>query len=141
MRNVSEVMSNDPACCLPETKLQDVAKMMVDHDCGEIPIVDRSNKPIGVITDRDIVCRTVAAGKNPLDHTAKDCMSGDVVTVTPETSLEECCSLMEEHQIRRVPVVDKNGACCGMVSQADVALKGSQFDAAELVQDVSRPSR
>ena len=66
---VKEVMTPDPACCVPETGLQEVAKMMVDHDCGEIPVIENkeSRLPIGVITDRDIVCRTVALGTNPLD--------------------------------------------------------------------------
>jgi CBS domain-containing protein len=66
-------------------------------------------------------------------------MSTPVVSVTPETSLDECLSLMESHQIRRVPVVDGQGAVCGIVSQADVATSGSERDTAELVKGVSRP--
>ena len=64
---VKEVMTADPACCISETTLTEVAKMMVDNDCGEIPVVEsnESKLPIGVITDRDIVCRTVALGLNP----------------------------------------------------------------------------
>src|SRR5688500_17365077 len=74
---VREVMTADPACCIPKTGLQEVAQLMVDHDCGEIPVVENAQTklPIGVITDRDIVCRAVAQGLNPLDLTAADCMS------------------------------------------------------------------
>ncbi|MDQ2937038.1 MAG: CBS domain-containing protein, partial [Acidobacteriota bacterium] len=102
---VKEVMTADPACCISETALQEVAQMMIDHDCGEIPVVeDKETKlPIGVITDRDIVCRTVARGLNPLDLTVADCMTKPCVTVTPDMSVEECTRIMEENKIRRVP--------------------------------------
>ena len=88
-----------------------------------LPVVEDNahNKLIGVITDRDIACRAVAEGKNPLDLTAKDIMTSKVYTVTPKTSVEDCCNLMEEKQIRRVAVIDDNGCCCGMVAQADIA--------------------
>ena len=138
--NVKELMTSDPACCTAETPLQEVAKMMEDCDCGCIPVVDNqeNKKPVGMITDRDITIRTVAAGKNPLDLTASDAMTTNAVTVTPETSLEACCNLMEEHQIRRVAVVDKNGSCCGMIAQADIAVNADSRKTAEVVQEVSR---
>jgi len=135
-----DIMTESPACCGPDTPLPEVARMMVEHDCGEIPVVDVGKKPVGVVTDRDITCRTVAEGKNPLELTAKDCMSSPVVTVTPETSVDDCCKTMEDNQVRRVPVVDESGACCGMVSQADVAQRGSKDDTADVVRDVSRPT-
>ena len=136
---VKEIMTKDPACCTPDTSLQDVAKMMVDNDCGCIPVVesDANKKPIGMITDRDITIRTVAEGRNPLDLTAADAMSNDAVTVAPETSVEDCCNMMEEKQIRRVAVVDENGACCGMVAQADIAINTNNRDAGEVVKEVS----
>jgi CBS domain-containing protein len=114
--------------------------MMVDSDCGCIPVVDSkdSKMPVGMITDRDITCRVVAKGQNPLDLTAQDAMTTTVVSVTPETSIEDCCDLMEESQIRRVAVVDANGACCGIVAQADVANNASESKTAEVVQEVSK---
>lgn len=138
--NVQEIMTKDPACCTPDTGLQEVAKMMVDNDCGCIPIVDSENskKPIGIITDRDIATRVVAEGRNPLDLTANDAMTKNVVTVTPQTSVEECCNLMEEHQLRRIAVVDQNGACCGIVAQADIAMNADERETAEVVQEVSK---
>ena len=137
---VSEIMSKDPACCTPETRLQEVARMMVDRDCGEIPVVDSkdSQKPVGVITDRDITVRTVARGKNPLDLKASDVMTGSPVTVKPNTSVEECCDLMEEKQLRRVPVVDDKGCLCGIVAQADIARHATGRQTAEVVQEVSK---
>jgi CBS domain-containing protein len=137
---VKEIMSREPACCTRETSLQDVAILMVEHDCGEIPVVDnlQSKRPVGVVTDRDITCRTVALGKNPLDLRARDCMSSPAVTVSPETDIDECCRLMEENQLRRVLVVDESGCCCGIVSQADIAAHASRGDAGEMVKEVSR---
>jgi CBS domain-containing protein len=137
---VNDVMTTSPGCCTPDSSLQEVAQMMVDCDCGCIPVVDSedSKMPVGMITDRDITVRVVAQGRNPLDLTAGDAMSSTVVSVTPETSLEDCLNLMEESQIRRIAVVDKNGSICGIVSQADVALKASDKKTAEVVQEVSR---
>jgi CBS domain-containing protein len=114
--------------------------MMVDNDCGCIPIVDGEDtrRPIGMLTDRDITVRAVAEGKNPLDLTAIDVMTEDVITVTPEMSVEDCGNLMETKQIRRVAVIDKSGACVGMVAQADIAIKGSEKQAADIVQEISK---
>lgn len=136
--NVRDIMTENPSCCSPETSLQDVAKNMCDNNCGEIPVLDDENRPIGVITDRDIACRAVAQGKNPLELTAEDCMSSPCVTVNLDSSLDQCCALMEEHQIRRIPVVDEDGCCCGIVSQADIALKAPKEKTAEVLQEVSK---
>ena len=139
---VKDVMTADPACCNSETALQEVAQMMVDHDCGEIPVLESTDtkRPIGVITDRDIVCRTIAKGLNPLDLTAADCMTTPCVTVTPEMSIGQCAWLMEDKKIRRVPVVDADGACCGIVALADIALRGKTGVTAEVVKEVSEPT-
>lgn len=137
---VQDIMTRDPACCSPETSLREVAKLMKQHDCGEIPVLDERGAPIGVVTDRDIVCRIVAEGKEPARATARDAMSTPVVTVHPEDSLVESRAQMEQHQIRRVLVVDGNGLCCGMLSQADIARAASEHDIAELLRDVSQPS-
>jgi CBS domain-containing protein len=136
---VREIMTSNVACCSPETSLPEVARMMVENDCGEIPVVNASRVPIGVITDRDITCRAVAERKNPLNMRAEDCMSSPCVTVTPETTLDECIHMLEDNKIRRVPVVDETGACCGMVAQADIALHASKRDTANVVKKVSEP--
>ena len=139
---VKDIMTPDPACCTPDTTLQRVAEMMVENDCGEIPIIENetNRQPVGVITDRDIVCRTVAKGLNPLSLTASECMTTPCVTVTPDTSLDECCRVLEENQIRRVPVVDASGACCGIVALADIAKHAEKRETAEVVKEVSEKS-
>jgi CBS domain-containing protein len=133
-----DVMTENPACCTPETSLDQVARLMVQHDCGEIPVIDAADSVVGVVTDRDIVCRMVAVGKNPLAYPASSCMSELVVTVTTDATLADVLSTMEKHQVRRVPVVDARGGCVGMISQADLAWVGKEKDVAELVREVSR---
>jgi CBS domain-containing protein len=133
-----DVMTPSPACCTPDTTLDEVAKLMAQNDCGEIPVVDTGDQIVGVVTDRDIVCRVVAESKNPMAYTAETCMSQPVVTVRTDASLDEVVTTMEKHQIRRVPVVDERECCVGMISQADVAWSGQQREVAELVREVSR---
>jgi len=133
-----DVMTPDPACCAPGTTLDQVAKMMIQNDCGEIPVVDVNDQPIGVVTDRDIVCRVVADGKNPMAYTAETCMSQPVVTVRADDPIPEVVATMEKHQIRRVPVVDEQGCCTGIISQADLAWVEPLPEVGELVREVSR---
>ncbi len=114
--------------------------MMVDNDCGCIPVVEdnKNQKPVGMITDRDITIRTVADGKNPLEMTVGDVMSKNVITVTDDSSVEECCNLMEKNQVRRVAVVDENGGCCGIVAQADIAIKAEDTKTDKVVEKISK---
>lgn len=137
---VRELMTSNPACCTPGTPLEDVGRMMMRCDCGEIPVVDNreSMRPIGVITDRDIVIRAVAEGRNPLELQAADCMTEPCITVSEKASIMDCIHLLEEHQIRRIPVIDESGRCTGIVSQADVARR-IDHHAAEILKQVSQP--
>jgi len=137
--DVKSVMTAAPACCNADTPLRDVAQMMVDNDCGEIPVVDASNKPVGVVTDRDIAVRIVAQGRDAATACAADCMSTPVVTVGLDSSLSDCCQTMEKAQVRRVPVVDADGCVCGIVSLADVAMSGRDEKTVEVVKQVSDP--
>jgi CBS domain-containing protein len=139
---VQDVMSESVTCCSPDARLPEVARAMIECDCGEIPVVDDKERmrPLGVVTDRDIVVRAVAAEQDTRELTASECMTSPCVTTTPETSLDDCMQLMEQHQIRRVPVVDASGACCGIVAQADIARHASKRDTGRVVNEVSKPS-
>ena len=143
-RVARDVMTPDPVRCTAMTSVDEIAKLMVQNDCGEIPIVDTADRVIGVVTDRDIVCRVVAQGKNPIGHTAKECMSDSVIVVDEDTPLDEVIATMEKHQIRRVPVVADGSGCVGIIAQADLARTGPEHEVAELVreisQETSRPS-
>ena len=137
---IEEVMTREPVCCTPETGLREVAQMMVENDCGQIPIVKSNSDQsvLGVVTDRDIVARLVAKGRNPLDLQANTCMSQPVVTVRTDQSIEDCIQVMETHRIRRVPVVDAAGKMRGIVSQADIAQYAPPASTGEMVNKVSQ---
>ena len=141
MPTAKELMTSNPAFCTPEVSLKNVAKMMCDNNCGEIPVVEsqQNRRPVGVITDRDIACRAVAQDRDIVQLKAKDCMTPKPVTVKRDTELDEVVRLMEKHQIRRVPVVDDNGLLCGIVAQADIARK-AQDKTGEVVREVSQPA-
>jgi len=138
---VREIMTTNPACCTRDTPLSEVARTMVDRDCGQIPVVDNmsSRKLVGVVTDRDIVCRAVAQGQNPVEMSAGDVMSSPVVTVMPDAKVEEVCRTLEDRQVRRVPVQDDKGSCCGIVSLADIAQSGPDKITVEVVKTISQP--
>lgn len=139
---VSDLMTRDVQSCTPSTPIQEVAAMMVSNDCGLIPVTDDTaqGRLLGVVTDRDIVVRLVAAGRNPLEATARDVMTNEVATCAPDTSVDACCDLMEQKQVRRIPVVDERGQIVGIVAQADVARQASESKTAEVVKEVSQPA-
>jgi len=136
---VSEVMTRNPASVTAETPVREVARLMVEHDCGAIPVVDGQGRSIGILTDRDITIRAVAADKNPHDLLARDLMTAPVIGVREDLELDDLLDLLEDHQIRRVVVVDGAGKTIGIVATADVAEFASQRKTGELLQKVSEP--
>ena len=138
---VRDLMTNRLAYCVPEANLEEVAEMMVKYDCGAIPVIDpASERALGLITDRDIVCRAIAAHKNPSRVSAAEVMSEPVIAVRPESALDECLSKMEAAQMRRMLVVDESGKLCGLVSQADIVRALPEHEIAALLKDVSAPA-
>ena len=137
--DVRSVMTPDPATCQASTPIRDVARLMRDNDCGLVPVVDETGKPIGTVTDRDITLRVVAEGRDPDQCTARDCMTSPVTTVSVDSNLTETVDLMEREQVRRMLVVDQDGRLCGIIAQADVALSGRDRRTADLVEKVSQP--
>ena len=139
MANVTSVMTANPACCTAETPLRDVARMMIDNDCGEIPVVDDRGVPVGVVTDRDITIRIVAEGRDTMNATAQDCMSAPAKTVREDSTIKDATALMESAKIRRVPVVGDGGKLTGIVSLADIALAAKDTLTVDVVKEVSEP--
>lgn len=140
---VSDIMTANPACGTRDMKLPEIARFMRNNDCGEIPILDddQSRKLVGVITDRDIVCRAVADDRDVAATRAADVMTDSVVTVERDADLDEVREKMEQHQVRRIPVVDPEGGVCGIVAQADLARAAAMQETAEVVQKISEPNR
>jgi CBS domain-containing protein len=141
-RRVRDVMTLSPAFCVPETPVPEVAVLLADHDCGAIPVVENgiTGRPVGIVTDRDLVCRVVAAARDPAATTAADCMTAPCITAAEDMSLEECVALMEGNRVRRIVVVNDSGAVCGIVAQADVALKAEERTVAQVLRRLSEPT-
>jgi len=135
-----DAMTKDPVCCTLDATIAQVARMMVDRDCGAIPVVDDlvARRPIGIITDRDIVVRTLANGLDPLGMSVQACMTAPAVTLLDDARLDECMELLELGQIRRVIVIDHAGACVGIIAQADIARFASKRETGDLVREVSK---
>lgn len=138
--DIRSIMTADPSCCSADTTLREVAQMMKERDCGQIPVVDANRKPVGVITDRDIVVRGLAEGDLSSSATAGKYMTSPATTITTQCSLDECADVMEQNQIRRVVVVDEQGCVSGIVAQADIALACRDGRIGEVVKQVSRPN-
>jgi CBS domain-containing protein len=147
IRSVQQVMTQNPTCCCPGDSIPRVAQIMVQEDCGAVPVVDseQGRRLIGIITDRDIVCRIVAKNMNPAECTVELAMSNDMISVRPDASIDECVRLMAAEQVRRMPVTDGNGQVIGIVSQADLARAADgapdlEDELAEVLEEVSEPT-
>jgi CBS domain-containing protein len=136
-RKIREVMTSDPRSIAPSTTVEEAAKLMRDADVGPIPIVEKGIVA-GILTDRDIVLRVVAEGKDPASTTVGEVASRDLVTVDPEQTLDEALQLMAKHQVRRLPVSEEDGKLVGIVAQADIALEADDRSTGELVEEISK---
>ena len=116
--------------------MREVAAMMRDGDMGAVPIVD-GERVVGIVTDRDIVVRAVSEGKGP-DSPASEAMTTELFSVGPDDFVFEAVRLMGERQVRRVPVVNKDGSLAGIIAMADVALEmEDQQEIAETMEEIS----
>lgn len=118
-RTIREVMTADPISVDEGATLQQVAAVMAEHDIGDV-IVERQGRPAGIVTDRDIVVRAVAAGEDIRAAQAGDICSGDVVTVGPDDDVADAARTMGDAAVRRLPVVE-DGRAIGIVSLGDLA--------------------
>jgi CBS domain-containing protein len=124
-RNVRDVMTANPECVSEKDSLRDVARIMKDKDTGVVPVVD-GKKVIGLITDRDIVVRGLAEGKNLENASVNDLMTRSVRSVRDDSSVNDALELMTKAEIRRVPVVNSNDELVGILSLGDIAVQGNQ---------------
>jgi len=135
---VQEVMTGRPRCVSPETLVAEAAQLMASEDVGALPVLD-GEQLSGMITDRDIVIRAIAKGKDPRGMPVREVSTREVVTVGPEEDLSEALRLMASHQVRRLPVVDAGNRLIGVVAQADVALEAKEKAVGEMVEEISKP--
>ena len=136
-RNVRDVMTSNPRTVEPSTPIVEAAQLMKSEDVGPLPIIE-GDRLAGMLTDRDIVLRAVAEGKESQSTTVGEIASRDIVTVDPDQDLQEAARLMARHQVRRLPVVEEDGRLVGIVAQADVAQSGDDSLTGEVVERISR---
>jgi CBS domain-containing protein len=135
-KTVQQLMTSDPCSIDVDKSVTYAAKMMRDEDVGLAPIVE-GERLVGTVTDRDIVLRVIAEGKNPESTMVREIASTDLVTVEPKQELDEALRLMAKHQVRRLPVVE-GGRLVGVVAQADVARQADDSRTGELVEQISK---
>jgi len=136
--DVREVMTPDVVVASPDDTLQHAAEMMVDIDAGVLPVGEK-DRLVGMLTDRDITIRAVAAGKSPADCKVREIMSPEIKYIYEDESLEDAARNMSELQIRRLPVLSRDKRLVGIVSLGDLALK-KKGPAGDALKGVSRPS-
>jgi CBS domain-containing protein len=135
-------MTLSPACCTADQTTADAAELMKREDVGLVPVVsDDGRKLIGVLTDRDIVLKVVAHGRDPKSTVVTEVMSSSPVTCLPQESVEAVMELMASRQVRRIPIVDRDGVLVGIVAQADVATRiANPQETGQVVQAISEPA-
>ena len=118
---IKEVMTSEVECVRPETTLQEAAAKMKSLNVGPLPVCE-GDKPVGIVTDRDIVIRAIAEGCDPRTTAIRDVMTKDVVTVQETDDVKDAARLMKDRQIRRVVVVGGDKKVVGIVSLGDIAV-------------------
>jgi CBS domain-containing protein len=137
-QSVRVVMTPNPRTVSPEQSVVEAARIMRDEDVGSLPVVE-DDRLVGVVTDRDIVVRVIAEGRDPSSTSVGQIESRDVVAVTPDQDLDQALAEMARHQVRRLPVVEGD-RLVGGVAQADVARKADEEKTGEVVEQISEPT-
>ena len=135
---VRELMTKQPATVKPDATLGEVATLMKQEDCGSIPVVE-GGRLVGIVTDRDIVVRGIAAGKDPKSQRVSEVMSADPVTIGPNDDVSDAETVMGARQIRRLPVVE-DGKLVGILVTAQIARVGSERKTGETLKEISEPT-
>jgi len=134
-----DIMTADATCVKASETVVDGARKMVERDVGARPVCGPDERLKGMLTDRDIVVKVVAQGKDPARCTAGDLAQGEIVTVSVDDDASEVLRVMSEHRIRRVPVIDGH-ILVGIIAQADIARTLPHTQVGDLVGDVSQES-
>jgi CBS domain-containing protein len=141
MPKCSEVMTPDPVSSTPGDSIKKAAKLMKEHDVGAVPVVESpATRLVGIITDRDIVVKVVAAERNVDQATVRDAMTANPAVCRTDDDVEKALRLMAERQVRRMPVVDESGRLTGIIAQADIATRiNRDKETGALVEAISEP--
>jgi len=133
-----DIMSPDPTCVNEEQNLVEAARIMRDLDVGSMPICSNDSKLMGMLTDRDIVVKCLAEGADPGSMTAGSLAEGKPVTIGADDDIREALKTMQEHQVRRLPVIDGHDLV-GIIAQADIARTLPEIATGRTVEEISAP--
>ena len=140
MTKCSDVMTRNPVSARPDDTVASVARLMKENDIGPVPIVDNdsSKKLVGIVTDRDLAIKIVAAGRDPQTTPVSEVMTTNVITCRDDDDIETALDAMSTQQLRRIPVVDAGNMLLGIIAQADIATRmDSPEKTGEVVKDIS----
>jgi len=140
MSAVREFMTTDAQCIRENQSLADAARIMLDLDCGSLPICGDDGKLRGMITDRDIVLKCVAVGHDPRETMARDLATGRPYWIDADANVDAAIEMMERYQVRRLPVIADH-KLVGIISQGDIARNYSEDRVGELVEHISERKR
>ncbi len=137
----NEVMTDNPVCCLPGDSVSQVARAMRREHVSPVPVAsdEGTRELIGIVTDRDLAIKVVAESRDPNRTIVSDVMTNTIVVCREDDDLSSAIAAMEEHQIRRIPVIDQGGRIVGIISQADVATRAyATGRTMEMAEEISR---
>jgi CBS domain-containing protein len=140
MTKCSDVMTRNPVSARPDDTVASVARLMKENDIGPVPIVDdnSSKRLVGIVTDRDLAIKVVAAGRDPQSTPVKEVMTTNVITCRDDDDIETALDAMSTQQLRRIPVVDDGNKLLGIIAQADIATRMNEPEkTGEVVKDIS----
>jgi CBS domain-containing protein len=137
MTTARDIMTPNPTCVRTSETVLDAARRMAEHAVGSLPVCGEDNRIKGMLTDRDIVVKVIAAGKDPRAMHAGEVPHETIVTVNADDDVTEVMRTMKRHQIRRVPVLDSHKELIGIVAQADVARTQPDAQVADVVEAIS----
>lgn len=140
MTKCSDLMTRNPVSARPDDSVASVARLMKDNDIGPVPIVGdtSSKKLVGIVTDRDLAIKVVAAGRDPQTTPVRQVMTTNVITCRADDDIETALDAMSTQQLRRIPVVDDGDMLVGIIAQADIATRMDRPDkTGEVVKEIS----
>jgi CBS domain-containing protein len=144
MKTIDQVMTKQPTSCVASETVEKVAQQMKTEDVGSIPVIDtrQSNRLIGIVTDRDLVLKVIASGRDPRSTRVEEVMTYNPVTCRETQDVQTVMDTMSEYQIRRIPVLDDQGRLTGIISQADLATRlDNPKKTAQVLEEISKPAQ
>jgi CBS domain-containing protein len=139
--HLKDIMTPKPECIRPGATLQEAARRMRELDVGSLPVCGDDDRLAGMITDRDIAVRAVAEGKDPRTTTVREAMTEEIIYGFEDQDVREAARTMQEKQVRRLIVLNRDKRLVGIVSLGDLATEsGDREKSGEVLQDVSEPS-